>query len=206
MFTEYEDDRLTDMLFETNYSNFEIARELGKTELEVVQEIRNLGLSWVRRKRGNVSRGQGALTSIMQKLLPGEEIQSEYPLGERLRLDVYCDRYKLGAEYHGQQHFVFNAFFHGDMEGFRASQRRDERKEEICKDLGIALVVFRYNDTLSEDVVYERLLDAIRSTPAVEEEKVPTYKGQPFYESHKLRQREYRRDQYRRMKAARRRA
>lgn len=203
MFSEYEDDRLTDLLFETNYSNFEIARELGRTELEVTQEIRNLGLSWVRRKRGNLSRGQAALTGIMQKLLPGEYIESEYPIGERLRLDVYCDRYKLAAEYHGRQHFFYTEHFHGNREGFYDSQRRDERKLEICKDLGIALVVFRYNDTLTEDAVFNRMLDALRSTPMVKEEKVSAYKGNPFYESRKSMQREYRRDQYRKMKAQR---
>ena len=201
MFTEYEDDRLTDMVFDSNLSTFEMAQELGRTELEVTKEIRNLGLSWVRRKKGHVSRGQGALTAIMQKLLPGEEIRSEEPIGNRLRLDVYCPRYELAAEYHGRQHFFYTEHFHGDKQGFYESQRRDEQKEQMCKDLGIALVVFRYNDTLTEDVVFERMLDALRSTPIVEEEKIPTYKGNPFYESHKARQREYRKEQYRKMKS-----
>jgi len=201
--SEYEDDRLTDYLFETNLSNQEIAMELGKTELDVTREIRNLGLSWVRRKKGHVSRGQGALTQIMAKLLPGEEIVSEKPIGNRLRLDVFCPRYNLAAEYHGRQHFYYVEHFHGNMEGFRESQRRDENKEQICRDLGIALVVFRYNDTLTEDVVFSRMLDELRNTPVVKEEKVSAYKGNPFYEANKIRQREYRREQYQKMKAQR---
>lgn len=198
---EYEDDRLTDLLFETNLSNREIGMELGRTELEVTREIRELGLSWVRRKKGNISRGQGALTAIMQKLLPGEEIRAEEPIGDRLRLDVYCPRYDLAAEYHGRQHFFYTEHFHGDKRGFHESQARDEKKEEICKNLGIALVVFRYNDTLTEEVVYERMLDALRNTPIVaKEEKIPTYKGNPFYEERKIMHREYRKKQYQKMK------
>jgi predicted transcriptional regulator len=203
--TEYEQDRLTDLVFSSNLSTLEIARELDRTELEVTKEIRNLGLSWVRRKKGHVSRGQGALTAIMQKLLPGEEIRTEEPIGDRLRLDVYCPRYQLAAEYHGRQHFFYTEHFHGNIQGFYESQARDEKKIEICRDLGIALVIFRYNDTLSEDVVYERMLDALRNTPIVEKEKdnVPTYKGNPFYEASKIRQREYRKQQYQKMKARR---
>ncbi|MCA1806492.1 MAG: hypothetical protein LC687_01300 [Actinobacteria bacterium] len=202
MFSEYECDRLTDMIFDSNLSTQEMADELGRTEIEVNKEIKNLGLGWVRRRKGHISRGQAALTQIMSELLPGEEIRTEEPLGERLRLDVYCPGYELAAEYHGRQHFYYVQHFHGDKEGFYASQRRDDRKIELCQDLGIALVVFRYNDDMTRDAVYNRMLDAIRNTPIVKEEKKSRYKDNPFYEANKIRQREYRKDQYRKMKKA----
>lgn len=203
MFSEYECDRLTDMVFETNLSTHEIAQDLGRTELEVKKEIKNLGLGWVRRKKGHISRGQAALTAIMSDLLPGEDIQTEAPIGDRLRLDVYCPSYELAAEYHGRQHFFYTKHFHGDKEGFIASQERDERKIELCRDLGIALVVFRYSDDMSRDSVYNRMLDALRNTPMIHEEKESRYKGNPYYEAQKIRQREYRKEQYRKMKKAR---
>lgn len=201
--SEDEIDLLTDFLFDSNLSNFDIARELSRPEAETAKMIRDLGLSWVRQKKKGraVSRGQAALTTIMRKLLPGEEIVSEEPIGHRLRLDVYCPSYKLAAEYHGRQHFFYNAFFHGDKEGFRASQERDQRKEDLCKEMGIALVVFRYNDDLTEDTVYQRMLDAMRMTPYVKEEKPPTYAGDPYYEAMKEKQREYRKQQYQLKKA-----
>lgn len=203
-FTEHEDDRLTDFVFQTNLSSQEIAREMGKTEVEITKEIRNLGLSWVRRRKGHVSRGQSALLSVMSELLPGEEIRSEEPIGNRLRLDIFCPRYNLAAEYHGRQHFEYVEFFHGNMEGFRESQKRDEEKIQVCKDLGIALVIFRYCDSLTQDDVYNRLVDAIRNTPMpIEEEKPSKYKGNPYYEAAKRRQREYKRKQYQKMKTRR---
>src|SRR4051812_28977044 len=97
---EYNDTLLVDYVFDSNLSTREIARELECAELEVKRRIRELGLSWVRRSKGHISRGQAALTSILAKLLPNEKIVTEEPIGERLRLDVYCPSYKIAAEYH----------------------------------------------------------------------------------------------------------
>ena len=200
--SSYEDDRLTDLVFDTNLSIREMAQDLGRTELEVTKEIRSLGLSWVRRSKGHVSRGQAALTYIMRKLLPGEKIVTEEHIGERLRLDVYCPKYKLAAEYHGRQHFFYTEHFHGDKQGFYDSQARDERKAELCRELGIVLVVFRYDDQLTEDCVYERLLDGLRSSPpATKEVKQGSFKSQAVYEDYMNRQRAFRRQQYEKMKA-----
>lgn len=202
IWTEYEDFILTDYIFETNRSVREIALEFATTELDVKRRIRELGLSWVKRSRAKVSRGQASLTTAMQKLLPGQEIINEEPIGSRLRLDVYCPAFKLAAEYHGRQHFEFVQHFHGDREGFRESQERDEKKQKICDDLGIALVVFRYNDALTEDAVYERLLDAIRNAPTAEAVEKKTIKGDPYYEAWKQRRREYNKKTYQKMKGA----
>lgn len=199
---EYDDDMLTDLLIDTNLSVREIADELGREQVDVTKRIRDLGLSWIRRKKGYISRGQGALMDIMQELLPGEKIVSEEPIGKRLRLDVYCPSYKLAAEYHGRQHFQFVPHFHGTKEGFLAAQARDEEKIKICKDLGIALVVFRYCDRLTKETVFERMMDALRTTPYIEEEKESKYKGNPFYEAAKKRNREYRKELYHKMKKA----
>lgn len=201
--SEYEEALLADYLFDSNLSAREIANILGTSELDVKRKTRELGLSWVRRRNGYASRGQAALTGIMKKLLPGERINVEEPIGERLRLDVYCPKYKLAAEYHGRQHFYYVEHFHGNMEGFRESRARDIRKADLCQELGIALVVFRYNDDLSEDVVYERLLEGLRGTEYKDESKTVykrSLKDHPQYDAHMQRQREYRREAYRRMK------
>lgn len=197
---DYDNDRLTDMVFDSNLSIHEMAVELGRTDIEIKRQMRELDLNWVRRKKGHLSRGQAALTEAMAKLLPGEKIETEAPIGKRLRLDVYCPAYELAAEYHGRQHYMYVEHFHGDKEGFRAAQARDDEKVQLCKDLGIALVVFRYNDDLSETAVYSRMLDAIRNTPMIKEQKDHTYKGNPHYEAYQKRQREFRKEQYRKMK------
>lgn len=190
---------LIDLLLETNLSIAAIAKELGKKEFEIRKDIKRLGLEWAHNKTGSISRGQAALTTIMRKLLPGVPIVNEEPIGERLRLDVYCPRYKLAAEYHGRQHFDYVEYFHDDIYGFQDSLKRDGRKIQICEDLGITLVVFRYNDKLTEEAVLGRLLEAIKTAP-VKEPTVKEYKLNPYYEAYKSRQREYRKLAYKRMK------
>lgn len=195
-----QDTLLTDLLFTTNLSHREIAKMLDVSELMIKQRIEYLSLKWVRRYKGNVSRGQSAITQLLRTILPGEKVLTEEPLGERLFLDVYCPGYKMGIEYHGRQHFEYVKHFHSNIDGFHASMYRDERKEEICKDLGIALVVFRFNDRLDEDTVVARLIDAIKNTPLPQKENKKGLKGNHFYEQRLERQRSYNREQYRKMR------
>lgn len=194
---------LVDLLIETNFTLKEIASELDRPEAWIRQRIRELDLGWIRRSRGFASRGQAALTNIFKKLLPGEEIRAEEPIGDRLFLDVYCPGYMLGAEFHGRQHFEFTKYFHPSMEDFHEAQRRDERKVELCRDLGIALVVVRYNDNLTEDAVFERILQVLKTTPAPPVKEKKTLKGNEVYETYKRRQREYNRMVYQKMKNSR---
>lgn len=201
-FDDLDDLMLLDLLLETNLSNKEIAKELALTSEEVSLKIKSLGLGWIRKGRGFASRGQASLAAVIKKLLPREEIICEYPIGDRLRLDIFCPKYQLAVEYHGRQHFEYIEFFHKDAHGFDEHYKRDMRKVEICKERGIALVVFRYNDLLTEEVVLERLMEAIASTKTVTNTK-PTLKGNPAYEAFKQRQREYRRQTYQRMKRGR---
>lgn len=156
-------DFLTDLLFETNMSISSIAKEMDTTVNDVNKMINSLGLSWLKNSRKKMSRGQTALTAIMKKLLPGEEIINEHHIGNRMKLDVYCPRFKLAAEYHGRQHFYYTSRFFDSKYDFEEAQKRDEIKAQYCKDNGIALVVFRYCDSLTEKSVYDRMLDAIET-------------------------------------------
>lgn len=190
---------LTDLMFTTNKSVAEIAEVIGWTPTETSERIKHLGLSWIRRNNKKLSRGHAALTDIMRKLLPSEEIINEYHVGERLMLDVYCPKFKIGAEYHGRQHFFYSNLFHKDKFDFLDGQKRDERKIELCKEQGISLIVFRYSDKLTDEAVFERMLEAIRATPYVEKPK-STAKDNPYYEKIKQQRREYNKAAYRRMK------
>lgn len=202
-----EDAVIKDSLFNTNLSQKDIAQEVGLSEYKLAKKIKEMGLTWVRRKDRKMSRGHAALFHILQRLAPNETVVTEYHIGERLMLDIYCPALKLAIEFHGRQHFYYVEHFHGDMNGFEESVKRDERKEELCKEQGITLVAFRYNDNLDEDVVLERLLDAIRSSkPPTKPPVDPTksrYKGNPYYEAQKQRQREWRKEQYKKMKSQR---
>jgi hypothetical protein len=194
---------LIDLLLETSLSISAIARELDVSVNEVNKKINQLGLSWLKESRKKMSRGQTALTQIMQKILPGEEIVNEYHIDDRLRFDVYCPSYKLAAEYHGRQHFFYTSRFFESKYEFEEAQKRDEKKVEYCKDNGIALIVFRYNDSLTEDSVYNRMLEAIRSSDYISDKKQKkSLTDNPFYNEAKKKNSEYRKSLYRKIKGS----
>jgi predicted transcriptional regulator len=186
---------LVDLLFESNLSQAGIAQEMGVTQSVLSRELKELGLNWIKRKNRKMSRGASTLTAVLQKILPNERIINEYHVGEQLMVDIYCPTYKLGIEYHGRQHFDYVAYFHQSYEDFARAQRRDERKLQLCKEKGISMVVFRYDDDLSEDAVYQRILNALQQSedPPSTPHKVykSRYKGNPFYEEMKSRKREF---------------
>ena len=194
---------LIDLLLETSLSISAIARELDVSVNEVNKKINQLGLSWLKESRKKMSRGQTALTQIMQKILPGEEIVNEYHIDDRLRFDVYCPSYKLAAEYHGRQHFFYTSRFFESRYEFEEAQKRDQKKVEYCKDNGIALIVFRYNDSLTEDSVYNRMLEAIRSSDYISDKKQKkSLTDNPFYNEAKKKNSEYRKSLYRKIKGS----
>lgn len=155
---------LADLLLETSMPLSEIAKELEISVPQLKKYIDQLKLSWIIESKRKMSRGQAALTSIMQKILVGEKIVNEYTIADGMRLDVYCPKYQIAAEYHGRQHFFYTSRFFESRYDFEQAQIRDIKKAEYCRDNGIALIVFRYNDLLTEEVVYNRMLEAIRST------------------------------------------
>jgi len=200
-----DDEFLTDLLFESSLSLTDIAKELSISINQLNKRINQLGLSWIKERHKKMSRGQTALTLIMKKLFPGETIVNEYHLGDKLKLDVYCPKYKLGAEYHGRQHFYYTQRFFQSKYDFEEAQKRDLKKLELCKDLGITLVIFRYNDKLTEDSVYDRMLFAIRNSEYVPEALVKkSIKNNPAYVQAKKRNAENRKLYYKKMKEKRR--
>jgi hypothetical protein len=194
-------DFLRDLLLETSLSISEIAEELGWTIPQVNKKINSIGLTWLKNSRKKMSRGQTALTTALQKLLPGEKIVNEYHIGDKLKLDVYCPKYAIAAEYHGRQHYYYTSRFFDSKYDFEEAIKRDEKKEQWCKDNGIALIVFRYNDSLTEQSVFDRLLEAIRSNPyKPNEKKKNTRTSSEVYRSIKKKNSEYRKNIYKSMK------
>lgn len=197
-----EDDQefLRDLLLETSLSINLIAKELGWTVAQVNKKINSLGLNWLKTSRKKMSRGQTALTLALQKLLPGQKIVNEYHIGDKLKLDVYCENYALAAEYHGRQHFYYTSRFFESRYDFDEAVKRDVKKEKWCKENGIALIIFRYNDSLSEQSVFDRLMEGIRSSPFKEKQKPKTIASNEVYRSIKKKNSEYKKKIYRSIK------
>lgn len=196
---------LVDLLFDTNMSIAEIARELEVDIAEVNKKINSSGLGWLKSSRRKMSRGQTALTLMLKKMIPGMEIVNEFHIGDKLKLDIYCPSYQLAIEFHGRQHFYYTGRFFESRYEFEEAQKRDEKKAQWCKDNGITLVVFRYNDSLTEKNVSDRILEAIRSAEPEPKSVVKKKNGvtsSPYYQEMKKRNSEYRKGLYKKMKDA----
>lgn len=157
---------IADYLFSSKLTKNQIAKEMDITLKELNEKLRCYNLDWITNNRRKMSRGQAAIVQIIQKILPNEKIEYELYLGEKLYLDIYIPTYKVGIEYHGRQHYEWVPFFHPTEADFLLAQRRDMRKEEVCAEKGISLIVFRYNDALNEDSIFARVLEAIKNSPA----------------------------------------
>lgn len=197
---------LIDLLFESDLTLSQIARELGYNFNELNKKINSLGLSWIKEQKKKTSRGQAALTQTMKKLFPGQKIINEYHIGQRLKIDVYCPEYKIGAEFHGRQHFYYTERFFESKYDFVQAQKRDEKKIELCKENNIDLVVFRYNDELTEQAVYDRLLQVIRlssNVPSEVKENKTSITQNKFYQDRKKQYNQRKKETYKKMKSRR---
>lgn len=152
------------------------------------------------------SKGQDRLEEIIKTFLPMEKIEHEHCVGDRLRLDIFYPRYNIAFEYHGRQHFEYVEHFHKDIYGFQESIARDQKKEELCVEHGIVLLVFRYDDPLDEAEIGDKIREAIETDKSV---KSPPPKRKPWPKEDKTtpyhkeqieRQKKYRQESYRKMK------
>jgi len=188
-------------LFNTQMSYKEISEALGKSESFVKDIVDKQNLSWTRKKDRRLSKGASLLTSLFRELIPGERIINEFHVGERLMLDVYCPSYKLGAEYHGIQHFKYNSMFHTFKSDFTAGQYRDIRKLELCEESGITVVVFKYDDDLSEDMVSDRIISGLLADTSDKHDILPVNKVLSEYEKDiKSRRKDFYKKQYKKAK------
>lgn len=80
----------------------------------------------------------GNFQKVRPKWLPS-------PTGTKLEIDIYSDKYKLGLEFNGKQHYEYIPFFHGPTdEKFKKQQEIDTLKIKLCKENNVNLIVIPY--------------------------------------------------------------
>lgn len=89
--------------------------------------------------------------NLIREEFPTDSVLEEVGLaGEQLFFDFYIPRRKLAIEVHGEQHYKFIKYFHGDLLGFQTAQRNDERKATWCQLNNIILIILPFNESQDE--------------------------------------------------------
>lgn len=74
-------------------------------------------------------------------------------------LDIYIPSKKVAIEYQGVQHYKPVEFFGGE-EAFAKRKELDNRKKELCKDNGVRLIEWKYDETISLPILEKKLNQA----------------------------------------------
>ena len=87
------------------------------------------------------------------------ESQKKFKWLGRKSLDFYMPEHKIAIECQGKQHFIEENFF-GGKEGLIEMKKRDKEKAELCKNNGISLIYYNYNEKIEK--LDKRLEDTIK--------------------------------------------
>lgn len=110
-----------------------------------------------------MSKGCEELLALVKTIFPNQRIVLEHNIAETgaLFLDIYLPQLGVAFEFDGIQHFTYSEHFHGSLDAFRASKRRDAQKTIRCQELNIALVRVRYDEEMTKELVLGKLQQAL---------------------------------------------
>jgi hypothetical protein len=104
---------------------------------------------------------------VLDILLPGEYyIRNGYysflisPKGKPMQLDIYYPKLGLALEFNGKQHYRYSDYFFSNKKQFEYLKTCDKLKKDMCKKLGIKLIIIDYTKKITEDYIRMRLVKA----------------------------------------------
>lgn len=116
-----------------------------------------------REEKGLPARGEKYVSQIhllrtVEKCLPGEEVIREASPDwlKPQRLDIYVPGRALAFEYQGEQHYLPLEHMGGEQ-GLEDRRQTDERKRRLCREAGVTLIEWRFDEPITEEAVRSRL-------------------------------------------------
>jgi hypothetical protein len=138
---------------------YEKEKQKGKLERKMNKIVENI----VRGEFGFKPIGQlwvneTIIFKIVKEIFPNSEVIHHYRGKELegLEIDVYIKDKKIGFEYNGIQHYKPIKFF-GGKKSFEKTKKRDQRKIELCEQLGINLLIVKYDEVVSKQLIKSKL-------------------------------------------------
>lgn len=135
----------------------------GREHKEIENEAREyfgyakIGEKWVT---------ETTLFHIVKALFSHTEVLHHYRGSELqgLELDIWLPELSLGIEYQGEQHFQVIEHW-GGKDGLKARLQNDKKKKALCKKLGYDLVEFTYKESITFELVTDRLAKYLHLEP-----------------------------------------
>ena len=142
----------------------EISAIIHEQIYEVISAGKTLNIKFANKKEEQhvASKGSKKLYDLLTKIFPSFNIEKEYSIGERSRLDYYIKDFNVGIEFDGRQHFEYVQHFHSNKDGFKKQQILDEKKNEICALRDISVIRFSDDDDLTVECVKGKILTALK--------------------------------------------
>eukprot|EP00933_Yihiella_yeosuensis_P058880 TRINITY_DN5964_c0_g1_i2.p1 TRINITY_DN5964_c0_g1~~TRINITY_DN5964_c0_g1_i2.p1 ORF type:complete len:362 (-),score=28.31 TRINITY_DN5964_c0_g1_i2:747-1754(-) len=120
--------------------------KFGHTWQATANSVLNKG-TWCPICASRSLKNENEVRRILQDIFYPYQFPQAWPsFLSRLQLDCYYPELKLAAEYHGEQHYHKDHYFHSnDPLAFKKLLERDKRKVELCKTNGVRLIVIPYS-------------------------------------------------------------
>ncbi len=142
--------------------NIEYWRDYTKKHYDKIRDRKNLereklGLP----KIGVGNRRENECFIEISNIFSDVEIErnNRRAVGYRLELDIYIPSLNLAFEYNGKQHYNEEVYkiISRTKGNFENQLYRDRLKKRICKIKGIKLIIIRYDENISKDLILNKL-------------------------------------------------
>ena len=147
----------------------------------------------LRAARETGSIGAKAFKALLIHAFPALQIEEEYHIGSRLRLDFYIPSMYTAFEVDGDPHDEMVGLFHGGDKGYDKAQMRDQAKDQWCEENDILLIRITAKLAVETrldpacrvtvcDMIRDRIAEAAPTGPEIApEEKRPASKRYTQY-------------------------
>lgn len=117
--------------------------------LRVELGVPKIGEGWI---------NETIMFNMVEKLFENYECERHFRPQwlEGLEIDIYIPELKIGFEYNGIQHYKAVKHWGGEEQLIK-QRKNDKRKKAICKKNDVELIVIKYNEDLSEDLLINRI-------------------------------------------------
>lgn len=68
----------------------------------------------------------------------------------KLEIDCYNAKLKIGLEYQGKQHYEYVPFFHKSIKDLERQKEHDQIKRDLCRKRGVLLIEIKYTTKLKD--------------------------------------------------------